>query len=265
MQDGKALQAGTSHYLGTNFAKAFETRYLNQTSELQYVHQTSWGVSTRLIGGIIMAHSDDRGLVLPPKLAYTQVIIIPIINAKTKADVLSAAHTLQVALEKKGITTTVDSDDTKQFGAKCYEAELTGIPIRIELGHREILNQTLTFIRRDDFVKKTVSFESFLSNIHHELDLMQVSLLQKALTLRNQNTIPVSNWNTLKQAIEGQQFAEGSWCKSASCEEKIKAELKATIRCIIIDQECKPVQTEEICCVCQKNQNNVSVIIARNY
>ncbi|MEI6638919.1 MAG: His/Gly/Thr/Pro-type tRNA ligase C-terminal domain-containing protein, partial [Chlorobium sp.] len=234
MQDTKALQAGTSHNLGQNFAKAFDCQFQTKESTLEYVWATSWGVSTRLIGALIMAHSDDRGLVLPPKLATRQVVIIPILKGD-KTAVIAKANAIADTLNNGGISAFVDSSEQNSPGWKFAEYELQGIPIRIEIGPRDIQNSICIAARRDTFEKTEVALDDLLAvHISEILNDIQQSMFDKALRFRNDNTYEVQNYEEFKSAVE-KGFVIAHWDGTAESEAKIKEETKATIR--VLPQE----------------------------
>jgi prolyl-tRNA synthetase len=230
MQDGKALQAGTSHFLGQNFAKAFEVQFSNENNESEYVWATSWGVSTRLIGGLIMTHSDDHGLVLPPALAPLQVVIVPIPKGDEKIDAIAADIIAQ--LKKQGITAKYDNDERQRPGFKFAEYEMKGVPIRIGIGQRDLANNEVEVARRDTFEKKQVNVDSLSTEIPALLDQIQQNLYQRALAFRESNIHEVSNKEEFKAALEKGGFIKAYWDGTAETEEQIKQETKATIRCI---------------------------------
>lgn len=275
MQDKKALQAGTSHNLSDNFAKAFETQYLDKDSKQKFVHQTSWGVSTRLVGGVIMTHSDDKGLVLPPRLATTHVVIVPIMaNAAKRPAVLEAASKLQKAIEKEcegrlpySVGVLVDTDETKQPGWKFHEYELIGIPLRIEVGPRDLEKNQIVLTRRDEGKKEFMPMDEAIRKIPTLLESMQSELLQKALRFREENTHEVSSYEDFKAQVEepGGFFA-AAWCGSTECESRVKEETKATIRCLPMDERFEPFQMKDGCFVCgQKAGTSLRAIFARSY
>ena len=233
MQDGKALQAGTSHFLGQNFAKAFDVMFTNKENKQEYVWATSWGVSTRLMGALIMTHSDDNGLVLPPKLAPIQVVIVPIFN---KPDQL-AALTERVqpwvdALRAKGISVKYDDADNKRPGFKFSEYELKGVPVRIAIGARDLENGTLELVRRDTLEKQTLPQEGIVEHVVALLDEIQNNIFQKAKAMRDGYIRRVDTWEQFKEEIEKGGFLLCHWDGTTETEEYIKAETKATIRCI---------------------------------
>ncbi len=237
MQDGKALQSGTSHFLGQNFAKAFDVQFLNKQGKLEYVWASSWGVSTRLIGALIMAHSDNNGLVLPPKLAPIHVVIIPIHKNNDQLNAISAkAEVIKKALEAKGLTVKYDDSDTQKPGWKFAEYELKGIPVRLAIGPRDLENNTVEVARRDTLTKESVSTDGIDEYVITLLDKIQQNIYQKALEFREKNTFTVDDWDEFKTIMENKGgFVLAHWDGTAETELKIKEETKATIRCIPFD------------------------------
>ena len=234
MQDGKALQAGTSHFLGQNFAKAFEVKFSDKNNKLEYVWGTSWGVSTRLMGALIMAHSDDEGLVLPPMLAPIQVVIVPIFKGEEQLDAISQIATkIKKALEVKGISVKFDHSDKYSPGFKFAEYELKGVPLRIAIGPRDLEKGTVELARRDTKTKETVSVENIEVTIENLLKEIQDSIYKKALDFRTQKTTKVNSYEEFKKVlVEKPGFVMAHWDGTSETEEKIKEETKATIRCI---------------------------------
>ena len=237
MQDGKALQAGTSHFLGQNFAKAFDVKFASKEGKLEYVWGTSWGVSTRLMGALIMAHSDDEGLVLPPKLAPIQVVIVPIFkNDGQLAAISEKIQPLINDLKAKGISVKFDTKDGNTPGWKFAEYELKGVPVRIAIGPRDLENGTVELARRDTREKKTLPLDGLAEYIAALLDEMQNSIFQKAETLRQNLTTLVDSYEEFKQVLDGKTgFILAHWDGTPETEERIKQETKATIRCIPLD------------------------------
>ncbi len=237
MQDGKALQAGTSHFLGQNFAKAFEVKYAKKEGGLEYVWGTSWGVSTRLMGALIMAHSDDQGLVLPPKLAPIQVVIVPIYKKQEELDAIDEKALIWVKeLRSKGITVKYDNDDKYTPGYKFADYELRGIPVRIAIGPRDMQNGTVELARRDTREKSTVDSSQLSLIIPSLLEEIQQNIYNKALKFRDESTYKVNSMAEFKDVVEKKGgFALAHWDGTTETEEKIKAETKATIRCIPLD------------------------------
>jgi len=275
MQDGKALQAGTSHNLDQNFAKAFDTQFLDKDGKQKYVHQTSWGVSTRLIGGMIMTHSDDKGLVLPPKVAHTHVAIVPIVPKANLAEaVYGAADKLADEIRADAgvkqlpysVGVLVDKDDTKQAGWKFYEYEMIGIPIRIEIGPRDLEKGQAVFTRRDKGQKEFIPLADLPAKIGKELEAMQTELLEKARAHRDQNIHEVSDYETFKKQLEEKGgFYKVPWGLDREAEEQIKEETKATLRCILLDDRFQPIAANQPCFKTGKKEGTVMAIFARAY
>lgn len=241
MQDGKALQAGTSHFLGQNFAKSFDVTFLNKENKFEYVWATSWGVSTRLMGALIMTHSDDNGLVLPPNLAPTQVVIVPIFKKQEQLDELMAKlNPLADELKKLGIRVQVDASDKATPGFKFAEYELKGVPLRIAMGGRDLENGTVELARRDTLTKETIAFDGIVETIQNLLKEIQDNIYQKALNFRLENTREVDTWEDFKEEIKKPGFLLCHWDGTPETEEKIKAETKATIRCIPLEGDKTP-------------------------
>lgn len=261
MQDGKALQSGTSHFLGQNFAKAFDVKFINKENKLDYVWATSWGVSTRLMGALIMTHSDDNGLVLPPKLAPIQVVIVPIYRSQEQLDTINAKVAPIVEnLKKQGISVKYDNSDNKRPGFKFADYELKGVPVRLVLGARDIENGTIEVMRRDTLGKETVSIEGIEEYVAKLLDDIQNNIYTKALNHRLEMTTKVDTWEDFKTQIEKGGFILAHWDGTTETEEKIKEETKATIRCIPLDGE-----EEEGKCIYTGKPSKRRVIFARNY
>jgi prolyl-tRNA synthetase len=238
MQDGKALQAGTSHFLGQNFAKAFHCQFQNQNNELEYVWASSWGVSTRLIGGLIMTHSDDQGLVLPPRIAPTQVVIVPIPKKDKEAEILEAVEAMARELRAAGIAVKLDASEVQRPGWKFSEYEVQGVPIRLAIGARDVESGTVELARRDTFEKQSVARAGLTEAIRHTLDAIQRNLFDRALALRERLTTRVDTYDAFKELLESKGgFLAAHWDGSAETEARIKEETKATIRCIPLDQE----------------------------
>ena len=261
MQDGKALQSGTSHFLGQNFAKAFDVKFINKENKLDYVWATSWGVSTRLMGALIMTHSDDNGLVLPPKLAPIQVVIVPIYRSQEQLDTINAKVAPIVEnLKKQGISVKYDNADNKRPGFKFADYELKGVPVRLVLGARDIENGTIEVMRRDTLEKETVTIEGIEGYVEKQLDDIQNNIYTKALNHRLEMTTKVDTWEDFKTQIEKGGFILAHWDGTTETEEKIKEETKATIRCIPLDGE-----EEEGKCIYTGKPSKRRVIFARNY
>ncbi|TAH06803.1 MAG: proline--tRNA ligase [Runella slithyformis] len=234
MQDGKALQAGTSHFLGQNFAKAFDVKFQTKEGGLEHVWGTSWGVSTRLMGALIMAHSDDAGLVLPPKLAPIQVVIVPIYRSDEQlAQISEKVQEIVAALRKKGISVKYDNSDANKPGWKFAEYELRGVPVRLAMGGRDLENGTIELARRDTKTKETVEVAGIAERIEALLEEIQQNIYQKALDLREANTHRVDSYDAFKQILDDKGgFILAHWDGTPETEERIKEETKATIRCI---------------------------------
>lgn len=238
MQDGKALQAGTSHFLGQNFAKAFDVKFSDKDNNLEYVWATSWGVSTRLIGALVMAHSDDDGLVMPPKIAPLQVVIVPIYgkDAEAAKKVEEKAKELVSQLKAKGIRVKFDDDDSKRPGWKFAEYELLGVPVRIALGARDLENNQAEVARRDTKEKATYALDSLVDNVNTLLEQIQANMYNRALVFRNEHTTRVNSWDEFVTVLnEKTGFISAHWDGTAETEERIKEMTKATIRCIPLD------------------------------
>jgi prolyl-tRNA synthetase len=261
MQDGKALQAGTSHFLGQNFAKAFDVKFSSKEGKLDYVWATSWGVSTRLMGALVMAHSDDEGLVLPPMLAPIQVVIIPIYKKEEELTMISE-KVLQIKkeLEAKGISVKFDSSDNRSPGWKFAEYEFKGVPVRIALGPRDMQNGTVEVVRRDTREKMILQQTDLVNKVEHLLENIQSNLYQKALSFREQSTINVNTYDEFKKAIEKGGFVYAHWDGTSETEEKIKEETKATIRCIPMDGK-----SENGKCILTGNPSERRVVFAQAY
>jgi len=238
MQDGKALQAGTSHFLGQNFAKAFDVKFANQEGKQDYVWATSWGVSTRLMGALVMTHSDDNGLVLPPNLAPIQVVIVPIYKGDEQlATISEEAKQLMARLRKLGITVKYDDRTTQKPGWKFNEYELKGVPVRVAIGPNDLANGTFEVARRDTLTKETVINADIVSYIQDTLEQMQSSLYNKALAYRDSHITEVNSFEEFKDVLENKGgFVAAHWDGTGETEEKIKELTKATIRCIALDR-----------------------------
>ena len=244
MHDGKALQSGTSHNFGDGFAKAFGIQYTDKDNKLKYVHQTSWGMTTRLIGALIMVHGDDSGLVLPPKIAPVQVDVIPIMQ--NKDGVLNKAYEVKEALVKAGLRVKVDDTDKKP-GWKFSEQEMRGIPVRVEMGPRDIEAGQAIIVRRDTREKTTVAIESLAEEIKNILDKMQTEMLERARTHREAHTYVATNYDEFKDVVANKPgFVKAMWCGDQACEDKIKEETTATSRCMPFEQE----HLSDVCVCC---------------
>jgi len=262
MQDGKALQAGTSHFLGQNFAKAFDVKFSDKSGVLEYVWATSWGVSTRLIGALIMAHSDDEGLVLPPNLAPIQVVIVPIYKQTEELQQISdAAHTLMKELKAQGISVKYDDDDTKKPGWKFAESELKGIPLRIAIGPRDLENGTAEVVMRDTKSKQVISFNELHKEVPRLLKQIQEGIYLKALKKREENTYYPDSWEQFEEIMKSEGgFAHAHWDGTSETELKIKKLTKATIRCIPFDRK-----EEKGKCILTGKPSEGRVIFAKAY
>jgi prolyl-tRNA synthetase len=273
MQDKKALQAGTSHFLGQNFGKAFDVQFQSREGKLEYAWATSWGVSTRLIGAIIMTHSDDKGLVLPPTLAPDQAVIVPILRKDSQAAVLAYCEKVLAELKAAGIRAILDSDDTQSPGWKFAQHEMNGVPLRIEIGPRDMEAGKVMVARRDTGEKAAYDVAGLPATALGLLDAIQKNLYDRALAFRKENTKTVSDRAELLAfygkdqgeeagtAVANGGFAEGLWCGSRECEASLKAETKVTIRCLPLDRQ---DNIEGKCCLCGAPAHHRAVF-ARNY
>ncbi len=262
MQDGKALQAGTSHFLGQNFAKAFDVKFTSKEGKLDYVWATSWGVSTRLMGALIMAHSDDQGLVLPPKLAPTQVVIVPIYKTdEEKANLDAYVDQLSAALKQLDIRVKYDDRDTQRPGFKFAEWELKGVPLRVALGSRDMQNGTVELARRDTQTKETVQQAGLPDRIAALLGEIQDNIYNKALTYRDEHITEVNSYDEFKQVLEEKGgFISAHWDGTVETEKRVKEETKATIRCIPLD-----AKEEEGVCIFTGQPSKQRVLFAKAY
>lgn len=262
MQDGKALQAGTSHFLGQNFAKAFDVKFTSKEGKLDYVWATSWGVSTRLMGALIMAHSDDQGLVLPPKLAPTQVVIVPIYKTEEeKANLDAYVDQLSAALKQLDIRVKYDDRDTQRPGFKFAEWELKGVPLRVALGSRDMQNGTVELARRDTQTKETVQQAGLPDRIATLLGEIQENIYNKALTFRDEHITEVNSYEEFKQVLEEKGgFISAHWDGTVETEKRVKEETKATIRCIPLD-----FKEEEGVCIFTGKPSKQRVLFAKAY
>ena len=262
MQDGKALQAGTSHFLAQNFAKAFDVKFLNKENQLEYVWATSWGVSTRLLGALIMTHSDDNGLVLPPKLAPIQVVIIPIYKNEEQLNAIKEkVQPLMQELKKKNISVKYDDDDSKRSGWKFNEYELKGVPVRIAVGPRDLENNQAEVARRDTFEKEAVSFDNLENHIVKLLDDIQQNLFDRALKFREENIRKVDTWEEFVSILDEKGgFISAHWDGTPETEELIKEKTKATIRCIPLNN---PLEDGK--CILSGKPSTQRVLFARSY
>ncbi len=261
MQDGKALQSGTSHFLGQNFAKAFDVKFINKENQLEYVWATSWGASTRLMGALIMTHSDDNGLVLPPHLAPIQVVIIPIYkNDEQRAQITAAVEPILDQLKKAGVSVKYDDADNKRPGFKFADYELKGVPVRLAIGCRDLEAGTVEVMRRDTLEKETLPLDGIVETIEKLLEDIQDNIFQKALNHREELTRTVDTYDEFKVEIEKGGFILAHWDGTTETEEKIKEETKATIRCIPFDGDKTPGK-----CMVTGKPSRQRVIFARNY
>ncbi len=262
MQDGKALQAGTSHFLGQNFAKAFDVKFANKEGKLDHVWATSWGVSTRLMGALIMTHSDDKGLVLPPKLAPVQVVIVPIYKSDEQLEAINKlADNLIKALKAAGMSCKYDNRTTHRPGAKFAQYELQGVPVRLAIGPKDLENGTIELARRDTLSKDIIQQEDVVETVSNLMDEIQKSLYQKAFDFRASHTTQVDDFETFKSVLEEKGgFISAHWDGTEETENKIKELTKATIRCIPLD-----VEEETGKCVYSGNLSNRRVLFAKAY
>lgn len=261
MQDGKALQAGTSHFLGQNFAKAFDVLFTNKENKQEHVWATSWGVSTRLMGALIMTHSDDNGLVLPPKMAPVQVAVVPIAkNGEQVEAIRNYLAPVMNELRARGITVKFDDDDTKKPGWKFAEYELKGCPVRIAVGPRDMENGTAEVARRDTLEKQVVEVAGLAQRVEDLLHAIQKNLFDRALAMREARTRSVETYDEFKSAIEEGGFILAHWDGTAETEEQVKNETKATIRCIPLDGDTTPGK-----CMVTGRPSARRVIFARAY
>jgi len=262
MQDGKALQAGTSHFLGQNFAKAFDVKFTSREGKLEHVWATSWGVSTRLMGALIMAHSDDQGLVLPPMLAPIQVVIVPIYKTdEEKANIDVFVHQLTAELKAKDVSVKYDDRDTQRPGYKFAEWELKGVPLRVAVGSRDMQNGTVELARRDTQTKETVAQEGLSGRIVELLDTIQDNIFKKALQFRDQHITEVNSYDEFKEVLETKAgFISCHWDGTVETEKRVKEETKATIRCVPLD-----AKDEEGICIFTGKPSNKRVLFAKAY
>ena len=270
MQDRKALQAGTSHFLGQNFAKAFDVKFQTREGGLDHVWATSWGVSTRLVGAVIMTHSDDKGLVLPPTLAPEEVVIVPIYKNDSKAAVLAYADGILASIKEAGVRAVLDTDDSSSPGWKFAEWEMRGTPVRIEIGPRDMQSGKCVLVRRDTGEKSFVTAAEAPAAVKASLDAIQKALYEKARAFREANTKKVESYAALVEFFGSEGtgtadahggFAEAPWCGSARCEADLKAKTKATLRCMPLDRQ---DGVEGVCALCGAPSKH-RAIFARNY
>ena len=262
MQDGKALQSGTSHFLGQNFAKAFDVTFANQDGKLDYVWATSWGVSTRLMGALVMSHSDDNGLVLPPKLAPIQVVIVPIYKKAEELERINkVVDGLVVRLKSLGISVKYDNDDKRKPGWKFAEYELKGVPVRLAVGPRDLENGTMEVARRDTLTKEVMPLEGIETKVQQLLNDIQDNIYKKALDFRTANTTKVDDYEEFKRLLDEKGgFFLCHWDGTPETEERIKNETKATIRCIPMDA---PEEAGQ--CMVSGKPSSRRVLFARSY
>jgi prolyl-tRNA synthetase len=262
MQDGKALQAGTSHFLGQNFAKAFDVKFANQEGKQEHVWGTSWGVSTRLMGALVMTHSDDNGLVLPPNLAPTQVVIVPIFKTDEEFEAISiVANDLVAQFRKLGVSVKFDNRTTQKPGFKFAEWELKGVPVRIAVGPKDLENGTFEVARRDTLSKEVISKDGAVNYIADLLEQIQKDLFNRALEYRNAHITEVNSFEEFKDVLENKTgFIAAHWDGTPETEEKIKDLTKATIRCIPLNRE-----NEEGICIFSGNKSTGRVLFAKAY
>ncbi len=262
MQDGKALQAGTSHFLGQNFAKAFDVQFLNKENKQEYVWATSWGVSTRLIGALIMAHSDDQGLIMPPRIAPLQVVIVPIYKGEESKPVIDEkVSTLVKDLKALGISVKYDNSENARPGWKFAEYELKGVPVRVALGLRDIENNVVELARRDTKEKSSVSIDGLATYIKNLLEEIQQNIFNRALAFRNENIREANTWDEFVDLLDNKAgFVAAHWDGNPETEEKIKEQTKATIRCIPLDNK-----QESGKCILTGNPSSQRVLFARAY
>ena len=263
MQDGKALQAGTSHFLGQNFAKAFDVKYQSKEGALEYVWATSWGVSTRLMGALIMAHGDDNGLVLPPNLAPIQVVMVPIFNKPEQLGaILEKMNQIKAELDKRGYSVKIDDRENVRSGFKFAEWELKGVPVRLAIGPRDLENNTVEVARRDTLTKESIGCDAVVEKVASLLVEIESNIYRKALEYRDAHTYKVDTWDEFKEQIEKGGFLLCHWDGTAETEAKIQEETKATIRCIPSDSF---VCEEEGRCIYSGKPSKRRVIFARAY
>lgn len=261
MQDGKALQSGTSHFLGQNFAKAFDVKFINKENKLDYVWATSWGVSTRLMGALIMTHSDDNGLVLPPHLAPTQVVIVPIYRKQEQLAMVSEKVAgIVEGLKAKGISVKYDDADNKRPGFKFADYELKGVPVRLAIGPKDLEENTAEVMRRDTLGKETVSLDGIVDYVANLLEDIQNNIYTKARNFRDSHIFEANSYDEFKELIEKGGFVLAHWDGTTETEERVKEETKATIRCIPLDGDTTPGT-----CIFTGKPSERRVIFARNY
>ncbi|BDS14154.1 proline--tRNA ligase [Aureispira anguillae] len=262
MQDGKALQSGTSHFLGQNFAKAFDVKFLNENNKEEYVWATSWGVSTRLMGALIMMHSDDEGLVLPPRLAPIQVVIVPV--PKPNEEINAAVEKIMTELKAKGISVKYDTDKKKRPGFKFAQYEMEGVPVRLAIGKRDLANGVVEVARRDEKTKESIALEGIAEHVEQLLEDIQSNLFNRAKKFRDDNTTKVDTWDEFVAAIEKGGFAYAHWDGTTETELKIKELTKATSRCIPLENPFGEEETEGTCVLTGKPSKR-RILFAKAY
>jgi len=261
MGDKKALQSGTSHYLGQNFAKAFDVKFQNKNNEQEYVYASSWGVSTRLIGGIIMTHGDDKGLILPPKIAPYQIVIIPIYRDDSdKSKVMNLWKKIELDLKDKNIRFHLDDREELTPGFKFNEWEMKGVPVRVEIGPKDVDRNGVVTVRRDNRKKSFPTVEEFLENITNLLDSIQKDMFNKQVKFREENTIDVKTYDELKEVVKKGGYARTFWAGDSKLEDKIKDETKATIRCELFEKT-----KESGKCFMTGKESKIQVILSKAY
>ena len=261
MPDGKALQMGTSHFLGENFSKPFDVKYLDDNNTETFAWQTSWGVSWRLIGGMIMTHGDDKGLVLPPKIAPIQVVIIPIYYSDDeKGNVIQKANQIKDDLSKINLRVHLDDRDQLTPGFKFNDWEMKGIPIRIEIGPKDIAKNQLVLVKRHNQTKTSIDINSFTEKISSELKNIQKEMFDAAKKILDERVVRVSEYQQFKKELEDGKMIDCSWCGNQTCEDKIKEETSADLRVIPFDNQ----QKSETCIYC-KNSGTTNVLFAKGY
>jgi prolyl-tRNA synthetase len=262
MQDGKALQAGTSHFLGQNFAKAFDVKFSDRENKLDYVWATSWGVSTRLVGALVMAHSDDQGLILPPRIAPFQVVIVPIYKGEEQKQLISnKVHEIMKELKAGGIRVKYDDSDNARPGWKFAEYEMKGVPVRLALGARDLEKNEIEVARRDTKEKRVVAMEEIVSYIQSLLENIQQSMFQKAKSYRDEHITKANSWEEFEKLLDEKGgFISAHWDGTPETEEVIKDRTKATIRCIPLHNE-----LENGSCILTGKPSNQRVLFARAY
>jgi len=262
MQDGKALQSGTSHFLGQNFAKAFDVKFLNRENKLEYVWATSWGVSTRLIGALVMAHSDDDGLILPPRIAPLQVVIVPIYKGdEQKQQIDARAKEITQQLKAMGVSVKYDDNDNNRPGWKFAEYEMKGVPVRIAIGARDLQNNVAEVARRDTKEKLSISLDKIVDHVKQLLEEIQQNLYNKAKTYRDEHTTTADSWEEFERLLDEKGgFVSAHWDGTAETEDAIKEKTKATIRCIPLNNK-----KEEGKCILTGKPSSQRVLFARAY